>query len=410
MPSSHGGWLSGVRYPPLDGLRGLAIIMVLGLHFSRGIIPSTPVDQVYRSVLGTGWLGVDLFFALSGFLITGILLDSRSTPHYYKHFYARRALRILPLYYGFLAVLVVFVVPLVSRMADAWSIESITAAQLAAFTAGQWVFWLFLTNLYIGAVGFQLASQWTLHLWSLALEEQFYLVWPPIVRRAGARSLLPWIVGAVLCAIICRFWLDLFSGANALAAYYLTPARLDVIALGALVAIAVRIPSWQPKLRVASMPACVAGASILLLLLVIRGELSPSDVWVHQLGFPAAAVMFSGLIGRSVTQPVNSGLNLLLSTSFLRSFGKYSYAMYVFHLMVHWAGLHFYASAGVPLVSGSAIPGNVLYVIAAASVTYGLAWMSWHLFESHFLKLSRHFRDTPGEGSDSMRSLSQPGP
>lgn len=159
---------SGSRHhlQELDGLRGFAILLVLCSHLVS--LPpggrSPFVDRLVGMILGLGWVGVDLFFVLSGFLITGILVQSRGGPHYFRNFYARRSLRIFPLYYLFLAI-ATFISPLLL------SPESI----LTLPKEHAWVYWLYLSN--FGGK----PSEAFAHTWSLAVEEQFYLVWPAIV-------------------------------------------------------------------------------------------------------------------------------------------------------------------------------------------------------------------------------------
>jgi peptidoglycan/LPS O-acetylase OafA/YrhL len=154
--------------PALDGLRGIAILSVMLLHFTNAIaaLPGSPTSAA-RSVFGWGWTGVDLFFVLSGFLITGILLDSKGHPLYFRSFYARRALRIFPLYYA--ALFLFFVVPR--------AIPSVPATYSFAWHDQRW-FWFYLGNFHpLGPDAKQFIGQF----WSLAIEEQFYLVWPLLI-------------------------------------------------------------------------------------------------------------------------------------------------------------------------------------------------------------------------------------
>ena len=168
-----------IREPVLDGIRGLAIFAVLWHHLVTfsGLEPAVRLDYHLWRTGSWGWVGVDLFFVLSGFLITGILYDSRSSGRYYFNFFGRRALRILPLYYGVLAV-AFLVVPafLAPRSAE-------------ALTRDQAWYWLYLINVKFAFDGWP-EPAYLGHFWSLAIEEQFYLIWPLVVRMLSRRRLL----------------------------------------------------------------------------------------------------------------------------------------------------------------------------------------------------------------------------
>ena len=185
------------RIPALDGLRGIAVLLVMIYHFSYAWgFSASPVVTVYARLSGVGWMGVDLFFVLSGFLITGILHDCRGRDGYFSSFFARRSLRIFPLYYAF----VLLVLPL-----SVWLQTGDAAPAVAALRdRGGW---------YLGyAVNFMVALDggWatsmphTEHLWSLALEEQFYLVWPPLVLLLSRRALIRTSAVLVVVALAAR--------------------------------------------------------------------------------------------------------------------------------------------------------------------------------------------------------------
>src|SRR3954464_13470573 len=168
--------------PALDGLRGLAIILVLLFHFTPEGGGSTPIGHMMRWVSQLGWCGVDLFFVLSGFLITGILFDARGSANYFKNFYMRRVLRIFPLYYGVLIV-VFLVVPIFKTM---------TAQDLQLMQNQHWL-WLYAANIPPA-----ISNEWTLmnqwvrlsHFWSLAIEEHFYLLWPAVVYFFSRKTVM----------------------------------------------------------------------------------------------------------------------------------------------------------------------------------------------------------------------------
>jgi len=202
--------------------------------------------------------GVGLFFVLSGYLITGILMDSKGGDGYFRSFYARRMLRIFPLYYAVL-VLALVILP---QFAHA------KAANFGRIAGDEWSYWVFLQNFTIAAAGrFRHAILDV--TWTLAIEEQFYLLWPLVVFLFSRRTLL-WISGAlVLMALVVRLVLVLGYDVNPIAIFVLTPTRMDTLAAGAWLALWARGPQGPaaldavvPWARWLGIPAFAAGAAL----------------------------------------------------------------------------------------------------------------------------------------------------
>jgi peptidoglycan/LPS O-acetylase OafA/YrhL len=344
--------------PALDGLRGLAILLVLVFHFDLhcpGIVRAHAplVDRIAWKLAETGWVGVDLFFVLSGFLITGVLQRSKTHARYYGNFYARRALRIFPLHY------IVLVAALVA--VPAMRVDAVWYA-------------CFASNLKIATTGFG-AHAVLGHFWSLAVEVQLYLLWPIAVRALDQRK-LAWLCALVIIlAVIVRCALVLAN--HSTAAYVLTVARMDAFAVGALVSLA---PPLFTKERFVKVGAAAAAALVMVVLW--RRRLYLYDDVVVTLGYSLVALAFGSLLGIAV-----HGRAGLLSGRALRFFGRYSYALYVVHYPLLF--LLPQNGGGMFRVFGSQLPGELLFMVIAVLVCVVLALVSWHVCEKHALALKK---------------------
>ncbi len=362
--------------PLLDGIRGCAILLVIATHLASGATAASGFDEVVLRTLRAGWIGVDLFFVLSGFLITGILLDSRGDPRYYRVFFARRALRILPLYWLYLLLLV----------AGVWWLAP-GAERDALLTALPWHA-VYLTNLLVavrGWDGFQ-----TGHLWSLSVEEQFYLAWPSLVLLAGARRLRGMTVRALVWIPALRT-AALAAGVLTLSMHVLTPFRADSFAAGALLAILIRDEERDrllPRLRVAG-----AGAFAMLVAIAVHeGGLRYSSPAVRTSGYTLLALAFASVIEGALRATPGSVAARTLGSRFLRSMGRYSYSIYLFHPPVLLAFDRLILDRNdLAVVGGSRLPAFALYSIGYVAVMWMIGFTIWWSFERHFLRLKRHF-------------------
>lgn len=379
-PEEHGGALlggRGRRLPELDGLRGLAILLVVVLHFSF-LEPHSSAEQAYIAFTSAGWIGVDLFFVLSGFLITGILLDSKGNGAFFRTFFVRRFLRIFPLYYGYL-VLIFLIVPILDphppEPNHIWS-------------------WTFMNNVLMSRGGWEALPAHTTHLWSLAVEEQFYLFWPLIVFWLDRDQLIRLCVAAFGLAIFARLFFALTTG-EGVAGYALLPSRLDPLAAGALLAALSRTPSATVHLRRFMAPAAV-GATVVLVGLGAENwilsrhtaVLPPLDFWTQMIGYPALAILFAALLLIGVEGRQGSSLRRLLRNPALRDLGKYSYALYLLHIPLRDAMRSYFAAiGGMPEFFGSQLPFQILVLLVGMGLSYAAAVASWHILEKHFLLL-----------------------
>jgi peptidoglycan/LPS O-acetylase OafA/YrhL len=371
---------SAARLPALDGVRGLAILLVMvnNLYPEK---PSIPLDRWVEAASNAGWMGVDLFFVLSGFLITGILLDTRTGPRYFRNFYARRALRILPLYYGFLLV--------VLALTASGAIG--TAPERALFLHRQSWYWTYMVNVMTSWKGPWEAVFGTGGFWSLAVEEQFYLVWPVIVLLLPRRGLVALCLAMVVASAALRLvWLR--ADLSSLAMYQLTPARMDTLAIGALLAVAVRTRSAHASLVRWAGPVLPLSVGLLLAMAAWRHGLSAEDFVVQTIGYSLIALMFGALMVRVVLGGSDRRLARAFQRPTLRFLGRYSYGIYVFQgpvMLLMEARLPFVR--GLPTVMGSHVPVALGVFLLASVGSIAAAVLSWHWYESRFLRLKERF-------------------
>lgn len=379
------------RILTLDGIRGIAIAMVmlshffgayrLHFHFTTDLESLATFERVVTKAALAGWVGVDLFFVLSGFLITGILYDAKGPARqYFRAFYARRVLRIFPAYYGFLILLMVLL-PLLGE----------SAAQRSLGGGLAW-YGSYLSNIR-DAIDPGLRADWLFvgHIWSLAVEEQFYLVWPAFVFLFSRKTLL-WICGVgAVCALALRVSFEIADLPPVLE-YTLTPARMDTLAVGAVIALSVRSAGdFSSLLRWAPLVAVVSGFA-LVLLGVLQGGFTPVDPWVRTAGLSGLAILFGAFLVLAIAQSPGSRAHGVLANPSLRWLGRYSYATYLFHLPIATLLARNADFIGnTPTLFGTSLPGVAVFVVVAGSISLAVAWLSWRVWESHFLKLKRYF-------------------
>ena len=380
------------RVLALDGLRGLAISLVLLHHFLQRTSAAPPlIDRIAFGVAESGWVGVDLFFVLSGFLITGILYDAKGSPRYFRDFYTRRTLRIFPLYYA--ALFVFFVaLPLVPH--------PFATAYVSDSSPDQAWFWTYLTNFRIAERG-----TWYDHLvptvfWSLAIEEQFYLVWPLLVLSFTRRTLMRLCLALFGIAFGVRVVLALLE-VSPVSTFVLTPARMDCLVLGALLALIQRDEdAFRRTVRGAVWAAPLLGL-ILIALSWPHTRLDWRDPLTTTIGFSAVAAFSGCVLALSAAAPSGAVIRRLFESAPLRVLGQYSYAMYIFHGPSGTLVKQIYGVEQVPRVFGSELPFTVVYTVSATLVTLLVAWLSWHLFERHFLRHQRGHRGAPARSGRS---------
>ena len=366
------------RFPALDGIRALAVTMVFLEHFGGGAHGGMLMQAINQVRLRLG-IGVDVFFVLSGFLITGILYDTRADSHFFKRFFARRSVRIFPVMYLLFAII----------------------ALLTPFLHYQWQwrqawFLVYLGNLFanndFSLYGFP-SSVWKPasanigHLWSLCVEEQFYVVWPVVLWLVKDRVKLLWI-SAALCAGVLGvrlfailYWDPQFAERWVLRSL---PFRLDSLLFGAILALLLRGSHADRVQR--SCKWLFLGGLVGFLCCTI---LSPSYTshWGLSIGITFTATMSAGLIG--MTLRAGSPANRLFSLGPLRVLGKYSYGFYVYHVVwqLFWIQVLIWCGN---LTHSSVLAGLIALPVGFAT-SFLMAKLSYDLFEVKFLRLKRRF-------------------
>jgi peptidoglycan/LPS O-acetylase OafA/YrhL len=355
------------KMPELDSLRGVAILLVVfyhGFFWSNGLVGLSGAAKIFVSLTRFGWLGVNLFFVLSGFLITGILVDSKAQEHYFRRFYVRRALRILPAFYGLLLILLF--IPSQSR-----------AYLLLSF--------FYLSNL---ASPLGIPMTYTM-LWSLAVEEHFYFVWPVAVRVLSGRVLLSFAAAIVCAEPFLRAWY-FFRGWPE-GSGYLTWLVADGLAMGAILAMIVRFPQFTRKRLTLFIAAMLGIAGSMAIFGAQYGILTQRRLLGASLLLTVAQLFFLGGLG--LTLFLGTGKwRRLVNIPVLQFFGEISYGLY----LIHWLFFAGYDAIVFRLwpsphpALGKMTLMSVRFVCAAGLASIA-AFLSRKYFEGPFLRLKNRW-------------------
>jgi peptidoglycan/LPS O-acetylase OafA/YrhL len=348
------------RIPELDGLRGVAILLVVAWHYLPGIVSDGPprVLALANSAIRFAWSGVDLFFVLSGFLIGGVLLDHRESRNYFGTFYFRRAYRILPVY---AATIVAF-------LAFSHSRRFHPVSWLFDQPMPMWSYLTFTQNYAMAKAG-SFGAIWLGMTWSLAIEEQFYAVLPLIVWVVP-RRILSLVLGAMtLAAPITRGLLFAVDPHWSSACYMWMPARADALMLGVLAAVALRRPEFQAL--VSRKRGLVHGALAVLALAIIGMARMHETVFSPRMalyGYSVLAAFYMVALVLAVTAPEGEAIGRLLRVRPLRYAGTLAYSTYLIHLPL--------LGISSLLVHRQAAAGMLGIVL-----TFLIAALSWRFFE-----------------------------
>lgn len=360
------------RRPELDGIRGAAILMVMAYHYlSAPLSEATAgLPLIISRSLSLFWSGVDFFFVLSGFLIGGILLDQRKSANYFQVFYIRRACRILPPYLMLLAAFV-----LVARMHPS------TDAAFDTSSVPLWSYFLFLQNVLM-SVNHSFGADWLAVTWSLAIEEQFYLVLPLLVRWLPDRRLAYVAVATLLGALLLRMC---FS--KDFLVYVSSPTRADSLFAGLLIALMMRSESWRARLKQHSglLVCCLALGAVGMALLTRNRALIGEALYSWTTLFYSTVLLLATL-----SRP--RWLFWLLTRSWLVYAGCISYGLYLFHGPVLWGVEQWLPNAGhaVPALGTVLLRGALATALCTA-----LAAVSHALIEKHIVAFGHRWKYQP---------------
>lgn len=389
-PRDAGGNAVLTHMPAIDGLRGIAILLVLIHHFTPAVSGSTFTKRMLM-ISHTGWIGVDLFFVLSGFLITCILLKTRSGPDYFLNFYARRTLRIFPIYYITLVALLVVLPALLSVPVLAQGINTLfskTIRDLQSMLDGQSWLWLYGTNIKIALDG----ERWGAvnHFWSLAVEEHFYLVWPLVVFFASRGTLKRICLVCILGAPILRAMLML-GGFDSVVPYVLTVTRVDSLAVGGLLAALITerngLQKWSPRITAVAAVAAV----MLVAIVVYYKRLNRDDLMTTVFGYSLLATISAWAVLKASQIRIGTRAHAIMANPVLVSLGKYSYGLYVTHMFFVPVYVKLFPWTGLHKLLGSYAWAIVAHAVLAIICSWAIAWVCFHAFEKHFLKLKSLF-------------------
>ena len=350
-----------IHYPALDGLRGFAILFVLFYH-NFNFIPFSEY----------GWIGVDLFFVLSGFLITEILLKTRGQKKFLRNFYTRRILRIFPLYYLVLSLFFILA-PYFSSLQE----------QYNYYHSNQAMMWAYLQNWFFIFYPTPAISMPFQHFWSLSIEEHYYLLWPFVILVCKNLQKLKWILYIMLaCYILFRFFVWLYYGINDFSFNLQHLTRMDGLCIGSLIAV------WKfngEKLGNRIFRLSIILISIHLLVILLAKMLFKNLPHFNILGFTSISALF-GIVIIYAIENKNAGIKILLENRFVRYIGKISYGLYIFHYTV-LVLFRIYLTDSAITIGPIQLSRIIVIGIGSIVVTVIVSILSYHFFERKFLVL-----------------------
>ncbi|RYY61719.1 MAG: acyltransferase, partial [Chitinophagaceae bacterium] len=342
-----------------DGWRGLGILFVLLAHY-------------FPSYFIGSWVFMEMFFVMSGFLITGILMDAKNKPQYYKKFMGRRVVRVFPVYYVFL-LLIFFCIP------ASW-------LDLSYYRDHQAWFWLYGQNWLYAIEGWP-AVKGLHHLWSLAIEEQFYLVWPLVVWAFSTKNLLRFCVAMFFFSIAFRnFGMDF--GFVMPFPYVATLGRMEGLVLGAIIAVLVRTD--KSILERLAVPVTVISFVLMLVLFGLAGTMMFQNPVHYTLNYTVVDLFFAGMITMTLCSSELVRFKQLLNLRFFKELGILSYCLYIFHYPIqNIVEANFLTGFEGSL--GSYAAAKIACVGLAVAITIPVVYLVHKAVELPFWRLRKYF-------------------
>jgi peptidoglycan/LPS O-acetylase OafA/YrhL len=362
------------RVAELDGVRGIAILLTIVCNTAILQHATMPWATAWQRAADGCWIGVQLFFILSGFLITSILLDSRGEQRFFINFYARRALRIVPIYYLVIAGIVAFFFIMGSRTQH-----------------NPLCYWLFMSNVCIAKTGYW--GEFVGVTWSLAVEEHFYIVWPFLVAAFVGRRLAIVTAAIIAASLMLRFALSM-KGVSSIVIYTITPTRIDGLAAGALIAMAIRSSVSSATLVAAARTMLGVGLAIILWVVIKTGAFAYDNRLAETIGYVATTVAGSGLVLLMVTGPhTHPLLGRAMRWPLLMNIGFYSYAIYLFHPIAHGilTRTPMFHADNLTSFPGGPLAAQIVITALVIAISWSAAILSYSLIEKRFLALRRLF-------------------
>jgi peptidoglycan/LPS O-acetylase OafA/YrhL len=375
------------RIPELDGMRGMAIIVCLFFHYVTIAIVARPPELLgyVHTTTRILWAGVDLFFVLSGFLIGGILLDARTSPNYFSTFYIRRFCRILPIFFLFSILVGIayhFVYPAFGAPVDWIFAGNVPWYANLSFAQNFWMAKLNTVGPPILAI-----------TWSLAVEEQFYLALPIIIRFVR-RSALPYvfIAGIIIAPLLRLFLIHRFRD-HLWATYVLLPCRMDSLLLGALCAYSVREPGLWSRLVKGRNTMWVVFFALLAGMPLLNSKGIPFTLLYATVGYGWMSLFFATVLMLALTDS-QSLISRVMRVKWLASLGEIGYSVYLFHLGIYCFCMWLLTTHGWLLASWKDFGVTLL----AAAITITFAKLSWVYFERPIVRWGHRWKyETRGQ-------------
>lgn len=370
------------RIDALDGLRAIAILLVLMSHFTPGADSNQGLRSLFFKIADIGWSGVDLFFVLSGFLITGILLKGKAEGKPIRHYLVRRILRILPAYYA--ALLFVFLlVPLATGIYP-----------MPGFSV-QAPYWLYLSNMFPESYQSLAGVFGMSHFWSLAVEMQFYALWPIVVYRLPVETGIKLCIAALALAFAGRV-VAVALDAHWSVTFGWTPFRMDGLIAGSLVAMAIHMRIEYTRVRPVLLGVIGLGLAIVAMVAwhdmasaIYKGRGYPATWLALRVTLPLVlALLFGALLWVSL-QP--NRLAGFLGSPFFTPLAKYSYGIYIIHFLLEPVFLQTFGPQTLRAWTGGGDLSVYSYFVLASAMSFMLAMLSYHLIEQRFLMLKARF-------------------